>query len=226
MKWLISAIYPFLLVAPFVWRQNELIQQVKAQEVIHRTEMCNWKTDLAALEDSVRVYKDSLDALWELHPYLNEESLKKMYSFTDEYEFCPGTRFLLSANDRVKPNIDKELYKALSTYTGPPATITSMYRPHSKGSCHSIGRAVDIRWNENGKLMAEWLVSEDGVKWQQDNNLVIHFENIPDKRYRKDVFQYYYMWNPNATGPHIHIEVNERRYDGELLASVGSRVNS
>lgn len=105
--------------------------------------------------------------------------------------------------------MDKELYKTLSTYTGPPATITSLYRPKSHGSNHKNKLAVDIRWNENGKLMAEWLLTEDGSKWIAENKLTVLLENVPERKYRKNVFKQFYMWNPKATGPHIHISVQK-----------------
>lgn len=60
--------------------------------------------------------------------------------------------------------VTDNLQEALKAYNGPPnCLITSAYRPHCTHSMHSKGKAIDIRWNEEGKLLAEWLDTDVGV---------------------------------------------------------------
>lgn len=202
-------LYPLLIALP-LWMQQQSLEIRLANQDYAMEQLCtSYQEEIQTLTDSLEIYRASLDSLWDMHPYFNEESLVKLYSFVDKYEYCPGTRFITKSS--VNPEMDKDLYKALSTYTGPPATITSLYRPHSHGSRHKTKRAVDIRWNENGKLMAEWLLTEEGSKWMTQNNLKIYLENVPETKYRKGVFEEFYMWNPKATGPHIHISLENER---------------
>lgn len=159
--------------------------------------------ELDQMRDSINIHKESLDSLWSLHPYLNKQATQSLYAYMQEYRYCPGTNFLVAK--QVDPKVHMDLYEAMLDYTGPPVSITSMRRDHSHGSLHAQGKAIDIRWNENAKLMARWLLSEEGRRWIECNNLKIYFENIPEPEYRRGEFKRFYMHNPHATAPHIHI---------------------
>lgn len=155
-------LYPIIIAIP-LWQQNtKIAAQLVAYRTLADTKCKQYENRIESLEDSLLNFRESLDSLWDLHPYFNEESLIKLSSFVNKYKYCPGTRFIVK--DQVNPEMEPALYKALATYQGPPATITSMFRPHSHGSDHRDKLAVDIRWNESGKLMAEWLITEDGVQ--------------------------------------------------------------
>lgn len=155
-------LYPIILALPLWLQNNQISAKLVAYQSLADTKCEEYEERIESLEDSLLVFRGSLDSLWKLHPYLNEESLIKLSSFIDKYKYCPGTKFVVK--EQVNPEMEPALYKALSTYQGPPATITSMYRPRSYGSDHRDKLAVDIRWNESGKLMAEWLITEDGVQ--------------------------------------------------------------
>lgn len=60
--------------------------------------------------------------------------------------------------------IDPQLAIVLSKYTGPNANVTSLHRPHSGRSAHCKAKAIDIKFDEQGKQVAEWLVTDDGKK--------------------------------------------------------------
>lgn len=50
--------------------------------------------------------------------------------------------------------IDPTLAIVLSKYTGPNVNVTSLHRPHSKGSEHCKGKAVDVKFDSAGKQLA------------------------------------------------------------------------
>ena len=86
----------------------------------------------------------SLDSLWNLHPYINDNSRKKMSQFAKIKLHIPATPFLL-VGPWIDTQMDEQLYRAILDYTGPQVKITSLTRPKSHKSLHCKGKAVDIR---------------------------------------------------------------------------------
>lgn len=111
--------------------------------------------------------------------------------------------------------LNNKLYSALSKYEGPKALITSMKRSKAKWahSLHSKGLAVDIRLDDAGSKMLEWLISPEGTAWLVDHKLDFFIEDKPgsnklvpykaDQKYSDFVYE-----NRSATGLHIHLYVD------------------
>lgn len=146
--------------------------------------------------------KSSLKELWELHPYLNTDSRTKLYEFVEIMKYCPGTNFVIAPGKAsVEFLMVRDLYKALCSYQGPTAMITSVFRSQVAKSRHAHQRALDIAWDP---AIADWLLSVEGEKWLKEYNIQVYFENIPSC---KNGYSKYYMYNPAATGPHIHLQL-------------------
>jgi hypothetical protein len=117
------------------------------------------------------------------------------------YILCPG----------VNSNIHSKLKEVLENYNGPKPLVTSLRRSWNNESKHNHGKAVDFAWSED---MIDYLVSEEGQSFLDKFNLTFYIEDKPgskrlnkylnNKLYSKFVFP-----NPNCTGPHIHIGLND-----------------
>ena len=55
--------------------------------------------------------------------------------------------------------------------------------------------------------MAEWFLTPEGQTWINSNNLTIYLEKIYDEKFRTGEHKQWVFDNPNATGPHIHINI-------------------
>lgn len=112
----------------------------------------------------------------------------------------------------VDTSVTTNIKSALSTYTGPKTSITSMKRHWGNRSAHEHGKAIDLSFD---KSLIEWLVTEEGTAWLAAHSLMFYIEGRPgsralkpykiDPKYKTFVFE-----NPDAkgkTGNHIHIEL-------------------
>ena len=135
---------------------------------------------------------------------MNDDSRTKLYEFVKTMGYCPGTNFVLGpGKTSLTILMDRELYKSLCSYQGPTALITSVFRHANRSSQHYHQRALDVAWDSK---VADWIISEQGEKWIERYGLKIYFENIPNRgKYSK-----HYMYNEHATGPHIHIQLDNK----------------
>jgi uncharacterized protein YcbK (DUF882 family) len=104
--------------------------------------------------------------------------------------------------------IHPDIIEVLNSYKGPNVEINSLHRPSSGRSQHAKGKAIDIRWDDSGKAMANWLITEEGSAWIEQHNITVYFEKIPEREYRSGAFKKFVLDNPHATGAHIHIGIN------------------
>lgn len=156
------------------------------------------KAEIKYLQQEVECYK----SLYEEYYKLNSKKVLKKKK--DRNKYYKGTSFLTSSYVRME--LHSTLRTALEAYEGPQGcTITSALRPHCKRSLHSKGLAIDIAWNEEGKLLAQWLDSEEGLAWLKKYNISYYLENISSKKEHMN-----YFYNKWATGPHIHLNVTRR----------------
>ena len=108
----------------------------------------------------------------------------------------------------LNTDVSNDLKNALASYTGPATPITSLRRHWGTKSQHERGRAVDF---DLCPILAEYLCSEAGKAWLSLNKMTFMIEGRPGCREVKtyiEKYKEYIFFNPNATGPHIHIELN------------------
>lgn len=110
----------------------------------------------------------------------------------------------------VDPILDTRLFKALMSYSGPKALVTSARRLHCKHSKHFTGKAIDIRLNDSGKEMLAYLVSPAGKNWCKSKGISFLIENKPGSKslsYYKEhpIYKDYVYENPGASSLHIHL---------------------
>ena len=158
------------------------------------------------LTNEVQELKASNEKLWNLHPYLNKESRKKLAEASKEEGMLIGTKFVFRSKS-VDPNLDMKLYHALKAYTGPAVKVNSLRRFGNRRSQHHCGQAIDISWDRDGRAMARWLVKEEGQAWLKEYGMSFYLEKIYDKDYRRGLYKKYVFDNPKATGSHIHLHV-------------------
>lgn len=112
---------------------------------------------------------------------------------------------------RVNASISAQLDAALASYTGPNVSITSLRRYWNNKSAHRHGNAVDFEWSPE---LIKWLETPEGVNWLTTNNLMYYIEAKPGTKvlqpYKQDSISSQYVFeNPNATGPHVHIQIKK-----------------
>ena len=113
---------------------------------------------------------------------------------------------------KIDTAVTSSIKNALSTYTGPKTSITSMKRHWGNKSAHEHGEAVDLKFD---KRLIEWLVTVEGKAWLKAHSLMFYIEGRPGskalKPYKKDLkYKSFVLENPRAvgkTGDHIHIEL-------------------
>jgi hypothetical protein len=108
----------------------------------------------------------------------------------------------------MNTRIHSKLEEALKEFTGPKSKISSLRRFGTR-SRHCCGKAVDFEWSHE---LIEYLVSPEGTAWREKYGFTFYIESTPrhssltpyknDTNYSKYVFE-----NPNATGPHIHLNL-------------------
>lgn len=123
--------------------------------------------------------------------FKHKRSVSRKFASFGLFKICPYATFKLN----------NKFEEALGAYNGPTGCIvTSALREHCVYSLHSKGKAVDIRWNDEGKQLAEWLDTEIGKEWLNKYNLSYYLENIREKKKHP-----HYLYNKNASGPHVHV---------------------
>lgn len=114
-------------------------------------------------------------------------------------------------DDGIDMDISSELMEALEKCPNKDATITSGKR-HSgyKKSLHRCGKAVDIHYSED---FTNWLLSESGESWLNENKLEFFIESkrLKDKNDLPERFQKRYRYIAWATGNKFHIHLNLKR---------------
>jgi len=115
-----------------------------------------------------------------------------------------GFRLQQKLNTRVSTT----LREALLDYREPKVPISSLRR-HGTNSKHCCGKAVDFQWS---KELINYLITPEGTAWRDKYGFTFYIEATPgsaclvpyknDTNYSKYVFE-----NPNATGPHIHLNL-------------------
>lgn len=157
---------------------------------------------LDSINTKIEFMQRQIDSLQEIHPWKNPKKLSAAS--------CKNGTFLGFVLWGTKnTNISSELRLALEAYQGPKVMITSLRRHWGTKSNHEHGKAVDMQLTTD---LTDWLVSEEGQKWLENHSLKFYIEDVPKADslwvYKKsDTFSKYVFENPNATGPHIHIEI-------------------
>jgi len=172
--------------------------------------ICILESQINELTLALDETKTQMDSIKSLNPWVNENTRDAMYTYMKESAWIPNTKFIIAKNEVTSRGLSMQMWAALSAYSGPPAQVTSIVRDWTKSSSHYTGDAIDIRWDESGKLFAYWLVSDAGKEWVREYNLKILFENLKENEFRSGKFRKFYKNNPNATAPHIHIECTKK----------------
>lgn len=160
---------------------------------------------LDSLLQRIDSLEHDLDAQRKTLEEIKRSRLKTAKLLTTQLKIVRLEHPLMSAQAHVKFHLDDKFREALFSYDGPPILITSAFRTKSFGnkkSKHKQKKAVDIAWDTK---VADWLLSEKGKQWIVTNNLTVYFEKIKDKKYKNTPF---FLKNPRATGPHIHIQIS------------------
>lgn len=110
--------------------------------------------------------------------------------------------------NKAKEHLSIEIQQAiywLKDFNCPSFTITSTYRCWG-GKKHRIGKAIDVHYT---KEMTSWLVSEDGIKWLKEYNLIFYIEDWKPSSKKKlsEKELEHWRWVGHATNLHIHIEI-------------------
>jgi len=130
------------------------------EEQYHRM-MLNLETEfqsrldsaLTSIETHVDTLQQDMDQMYALHPYFNKSTRNRMYDWGRKYGTFPNTN-LTYAYNQMRNQLDMDLIVALQDYDGPAFTVTSMKRNAGFGrrfSRHMVGKAVDIRWDRDGR---------------------------------------------------------------------------
>lgn len=110
---------------------------------------------------------------------------------------------------KVNTKISDELKLALESFNGPKVGINSLRRYWNRNSEHYHGNAVDLEFKQE---LIDWLVSEEGLAWLSQHDLIFYIEGKPSSRgvtpfERNEKYREYVLRNPRATGDHIHIQI-------------------
>lgn len=108
----------------------------------------------------------------------------------------------------LNTNVTHTLKEALREFSGPKVPISSLRR-HGTKSKHCCGKAVDFQWSHE---LIEYLVSPEGTAWREKYGFTFYIESTPRDPcltpYKNNTnYSAYVFENPNATGPHIHLNL-------------------
>lgn len=180
--------------------ENYYLEQVRLNNTL-TAELEDRETQLCALQTEYKVEKKL-----KRKPLMNSFERKGLVRIKSNQDY--PARFRWRHKTEHYFWIHPDMLKVLESYTGPIVEINSLHRPSSGRSQHAKGKAVDIRWDDNGKAMARWLLTEEGSAWIEEHNITVYFEKIPEKEYRTGPYEELVLHNPHATGAHIHIGIN------------------
>jgi len=180
-----------------VSRQNYELNQIKSE-----LQFLQGKTE--AVDSAVNKVKYSVDSLWGIHPWKTLSKKVKLHSSN----FCRSGTFLgFVLYTKVDTTICPKFKEILLSYTGPKVKLNSLRRHNDRGSRHYHGQAVDLELKHE---LVHFLISDEGQRWLDTNNLMFYIEGNPRRRTKVQQYEAgetgkYVYWNRRATGDHIHL---------------------
>lgn len=221
LSWLTLAVV--VLTSSVMSPVSELEQEVKAlttqvselQTQLEATEKC-YEEELGVLraqvQQSAELVSDPINLVQML--YKKKGLFKDIRKAGKLY----GTNIEL-VGPWVDPRLSPELYAAFLDCAGPIARATSGRRYDNPKSCHFHGNALDIRYDSTGVSFVKWMITEEGTQWR--NKYAIDFY-IEDRYKSSPIFKTFaelkpfHFVNSRATGPHIHLFVQNRKDEIEI----------
>lgn len=142
MKSTILGALVFLSLSLSAPKDKELFEEIQ----ILKQEIVKTQQDLEYIKIQNANLKDSLDKLYvsDLKPF-SKKWYKNYEEVSNLSRFFPSSNILLQSGCRIDPFINPSLFVALTEYSGPPISLTSMRRTYNFGSKHFSGKAVDIQ---------------------------------------------------------------------------------
>lgn len=169
--------------------------------------------DRCNLEQSLQLAETTIDTL--SSPKMLAKSLitnKRLFGLdkkaSKSYHF-PGT--VVEVKEGTDLRISESLIVALlSLPKSLPIVVTSGRRSTNPSSHHFSGQAIDIRLDDEGKRLADWLITAEGESWRKTNRIEFYIEDRYSRastfqEFSPEYFEEYFFYNILATGPHIHL---------------------
>lgn len=190
------------------------IEVLQSKVDYYQQEALCYKQESDVKTDEICEYQNFLSDPLVLAPLFleNDEAFRQL---SEVSRGIPHTKLVFAPGKRVDMKLDSKLYAALleySTYSNTPVlTITSVFRKgsHSK---HHYGLALDIRINKESADFLEWTKTPEGEAWLKKYNLRFLVEDNRMSKFLqtwRPSFRSSIFLNGNASGPHIHLEVQQ-----------------
>ena len=191
-----------LIFSTFVTMSSSSISTPSYIELQEKEKMCLYEEIQSSIAEAECIKLSSI-----LVKKTKDSRLKKKKIIHTSHNMGKGINNFIPYS-RVSMDLKEQLLLALSTcpYSS-KVLVTSGFskaKCHSKKSQHKIGEAVDIDWRKGGEEFLNWLDSDIGKQWLNDNKLDFQLEKIWKLKLHPKFFH-----NKRATGPHIHLFIKK-----------------